>query len=191
VDDLSGIYPTRSALAAPPRPFLPTIIERPTEPQYLTRIPTNLVPLAPPAQAPEIAPLMAKYQPDTAESQLSLPEIPQLSAGDRQALIDKLELFDLRLEIMKYVNPLRAKILIFSVLNDNTQSTNENFAVLRTQELDDLLRDLLTVYKTYPDLEVKLKASAKRLHESSEYIQATSAIVKAIKPIYEQLGNAN
>jgi len=199
VDDLSGIYPTRSALAVPPRPSLPTIIERPnerpTEPQYLTRIPTNLAPVAPPAQAPEIAsgiaPLMAKYQPDTAESQLSLPEIPQLSAGDRQALIAKLELFDLRLEIMKYVNPLRAKILIFSVLNDNTQSTNENFAVLRTQELDDLLRDLLTVYKTYPDLEVKLKASAKRLHESSEYIQATSAIVKAIKPIYEQLGNAN
>ena len=105
--------------------------------------------------------------------------------------IANLDLFDLRLEIIKYLSPLRAKILIFSTLNNVAESTNESISAIRTFELDDLLRDLFYAYKNPKDLEVELNNTAKQFKDVDEYEQAATVIMNAVRSIYNQIGIAS
>jgi len=104
------------------------------------------------------------------------------------AEIADLDLFDLRLNIIKYLSPLRVKILIFSTLNNVTESTNDSISAIRTYELDDLLRDLFYAYKSPEKLETQLANTAKQFKDVDEYEQATSVIMSAVIPIYKILG---
>ena len=92
--------------------------------------------------------------------------------------------FELRLEVMRYTNPLRAKILIFSTLYQQLDINEKELAVIRSHELDDLLKDLFLFCQTISELEARLSSTARCLFEQDENSQAASAIVQALKPSY-------
>lgn len=113
---------------------------------------------------------------------------PKLNPGSDPHTIEQLrrsfDWFDLRLELMKYTNPLRAKILIFSTLYDQFDQDDENWTAFKLQTLDDLLRDLFLNHRTLDALQTKLEDTAQTLAETDRYSQAASAILRAAKPFY-------
>ncbi|HBL62162.1 MAG TPA: hypothetical protein DDZ80_28295 [Cyanobacteria bacterium UBA8803] len=95
--------------------------------------------------------------------------------------------FDLRVEVMKYTNPLRAKILVFSAVHHPFKATQQDWLLLRGQTFDDLLFELVSRYKTFQELEAKLYDMASRFKESDENHQAAGAIARSLKPLYANL----
>ncbi|MFM7424362.1 MAG: hypothetical protein ACKO7W_05105 [Elainella sp.] len=93
------------------------------------------------------------------------------------------ELFDLRLNLMQDANPLKAKIVLFSLLHEPFQENAEHETMLKTHELDELLRILFLSYRQYPDLEANLRLAVKRL-ANEDYVQAGEAILKVVQPFY-------
>lgn len=93
-------------------------------------------------------------------------------------------LFDARLGIMKYANPLRAKIVIFSALHSDFDFSGQDWLSLRMYELDGLLRQLLDLCKSYTDLEALLYAAARRLPDAEENVEIASVIIKCLRPFY-------
>ncbi len=92
--------------------------------------------------------------------------------------------FDLRLEVMNYTNPLRAKILLFSTLNYPFDFSNQDWSSLKAQELDDLLKKLFRTCKTLTDLESQLYNTASILNDPDENTKAANAIIQSLKPFY-------
>ncbi len=92
-----------------------------------------------------------------------------------------LNIFELKLEIMKYANPLRAKILLFSAVHHPFDLSGEHWSLLRTCDFDDLLRKTLKASPSAIALEIRLSAIAQSLFEPKEHLQATSAVMQAIK----------
>ncbi|MGK7875352.1 MAG: hypothetical protein AB4426_19245 [Xenococcaceae cyanobacterium] len=109
---------------------------------------------------------------------------PQKSQQKQQS--KSYDLFDWRLEVMKYTNPLRAKILLFSVIYHKWDSSGQDWSMLKSYTLDDLLLRLLRNYKTITELESKLYATAKSLVEPDENLQTANAIIESIKPFYNR-----
>jgi len=106
-------------------------------------------------------------------------------------------LFDVRLGILKYTNPLRAKILVFSSLHSDFTFSHEDWRDLKTYELDGLLRELVQNFRTYTDLEAVLYSTARRLPEPEAGVQAADTIIKCVRTLYLHgspasiLGNAD
>jgi hypothetical protein len=92
--------------------------------------------------------------------------------------------FDLRLEVMKYGNPLRVKILAFSLTYHQFDNSSNDWSLLQTCTVDDLLFKLLQTYPTIAELEEQIYATAKKLKDSDEYLQPAGAIVQSMRPIY-------
>jgi adenylate cyclase len=93
-------------------------------------------------------------------------------------------LFDVRLGILKYTNPLRAKILVFSTLHADFTFSQEDWRDLKVYELDGLLRELVQNFQTYTDLEAVLYSTARRLPEPEEGVQAADTIIKCVRTLY-------
>ncbi len=108
----------------------------------------------------------------------------------RSAQDAPLNLFDFRLGIMKYANPLQAKILLFSALYTDFGFTNQDWSDLKQRDLDGLLRRLLGICKTYTDLEACLFTAARRSPEPDETVQTAEAIIKCLRSFY-LYGNAS
>ncbi len=102
----------------------------------------------------------------------------------QQALPD---LFDLRLEIIQSANPLRVKILLFSLMHEVFISNAEHDSLLKNHELDDLLHILLQTHRLLHELESRLLSAAKSLQEPDEYIQVAQIILRSFKPFYSYL----
>jgi len=94
--------------------------------------------------------------------------------------------FDLRQEVMKYTNPLRAKILLFSTIEQIFTFNKEDWLTIKSQELDDLLLRLFQQCTTIEQLQYKLCETAKCLRDPSESNQAAGAIIQALRPFYSQ-----
>lgn len=94
------------------------------------------------------------------------------------------DLFEIRLEVMKYTNPLRAKILIFSTLHHLFTFNEQDWLLIRTHHLDDLLKAVLESCKTFANLENTLYSTAKALKEPDQNAQVAGAIARIMKPFY-------
>lgn len=117
----------------------------------------------------------------------SLPSPPSApDSSTRLATKPPYDPFDLRLELMRYTNPLRAKILIFSTLYYPFNFKQQDWLALKTIELDDLLFSLFCQCQTLNDLEIQLCKTAKILDESNEAMQAASAIIRTLEPSYSK-----
>lgn len=97
-----------------------------------------------------------------------------------QNLVEKLDIYRLKLEIIKYTNPLRAKILLFSILYHPFNPKGQDWSLLKTCDLDDLLLKAIAAHPTVADLESKLTATAQALFDPEEHLQAVSTIIQAI-----------
>ncbi|MGB2925856.1 MAG: hypothetical protein WBB82_11200 [Limnothrix sp.] len=109
-------------------------------------------------------------------------------AGDRRPtepkkvshFMDDLDIYQLKLEIMKYTNPLRVKILLFSIVHHPFDLSGQDWSMLRACDFDILLRKVTDKAPSITELEIKLSAIAQSLFEPNEHLQATSAIVQSI-----------
>jgi hypothetical protein len=102
--------------------------------------------------------------------------------------LDTVELYDLRLEIIKYTCPLRAKVLLFSALRQQTDWANPDYTALKTLDLGGLLKEMFQTYKYLEQARPALMTTAQTLAPAAEYLQACGAILRAIAPWYEAGG---
>ncbi|WP_416667473.1 hypothetical protein [Egbenema bharatensis] len=113
-------------------------------------------------------------------SQLELRSVSLPSSKSSRGL----DLFDLRLSLMRYTNPFRAKVLLFSLLHEPFQYTPEHRSMIRNHELDELLKLSIQTHRTVNDLETDLIKTVTLLDESDEYQQVARFIIEMVKPIY-------
>ncbi|MEH1782153.1 MAG: hypothetical protein V7K67_05690 [Nostoc sp.] len=92
--------------------------------------------------------------------------------------------FDLRQNIMKYTNPLRAKVVLFSALYKKFTFNEEDWLKLKAEQLDDLLLRLFDTCPTIRELEFKLNSAVISLGKPDENIQAASAIIQSMRGLY-------
>lgn len=97
------------------------------------------------------------------------------------------DLFDLRLELMRFTNAMRTKILLFSALYYPFNADRDNWQDLRTHELDGLLRQLFYAYPTFDKVEHGIWQTARSLSESLAYEQSANYILQVIKTLYDRL----
>ncbi|WP_341730419.1 hypothetical protein [Microcoleus sp. EPA2] len=96
-------------------------------------------------------------------------------------------LFDVRQKILQQTNPLRAKILIFSTLYHEFTFSDRDWLLLKSQELDTLLRQLFNVCPTLGELESQLYRTASTLENRDENDQTASVIIQAMNPCYVKI----
>ncbi|MEH1970483.1 hypothetical protein [Nostoc sp.] len=98
--------------------------------------------------------------------------------------------FDLRQNIMKYTNPLRAKIVLFSALYKKFTFNEEDWLKLKAEKLDDLLLRLFDTCPTIRELESKLNSAVISLGKPDENIQAASAIIQSMRGLYGNISSS-
>jgi serine/threonine protein kinase len=97
------------------------------------------------------------------------------------------DLFDLRMELMRFTNSMRAKILLFSTLYYPFNPDRDNWQDLRSHGLDELLRRLFYVYPSFAEADNAIWQMSRSLSEPSAYEQSANYILQAIKTLYDQL----
>ncbi len=131
-----------------------------------------------------------------ADTEMTVPDLvppttPQVNQTAIQRAREKaagksLDLFDLRLEVMKATNPLRAKILLFSILYYDFNFQPQDWANLKLYSLDGLLRSVLKVCDTVDFLTANLHDVARRQPDSEAYVDVITALLKCLKPAYSE-----
>jgi len=140
-------------------------------------VPSQPAPI-PPTPAPTVAPVKELVL-DT----ITNVNIPRES-NPRACLNPNYDPFAVRLAVMKYSNPLRAKILLLCVMEEQATFSQGSWLKLRSRNLDELLKEVFQKFPSLEQLEYQLFATAKGLQEPDENAQAAEAIVKAMNPFY-------
>ncbi|PZO40676.1 MAG: hypothetical protein DCF19_11785 [Pseudanabaena frigida] len=118
---------------------------------------------------------------------------PSFRGGDR---VDRkipfdpkiaIDLFDLRLELMRFTNSMRAKILLFSTLYYPFDPDYDKWQDLRTHGLDGLLRQLFYAFPSFDRAENAVWQTARSLSEPEAYEQSASYILQVVKTLYDRL----
>lgn len=95
------------------------------------------------------------------------------------------DLFELRLKIIQYTNPLRAKNILYSTIyGQNFADREQCLSVLKNYTLDELLSRLFYKYKNLEQIEDNLALTARETLDPDANLQAVNAIIESIKPIY-------
>ena len=108
------------------------------------------------------------------------------SMADIARVKDRADLFELRLDIIKYCNPLRVKILLHSTLYSPFTGSSQEWSLLRSKTLEDFLREVFTYCSSFQDLESKLSIIVHCLEDTDDNEPVVNAILKAIKPYYPE-----
>lgn len=95
--------------------------------------------------------------------------------------------YKIRAEIVGNINPLRAKILLFSALYDRFSFSSQDWATLKTQQLDELIQNLVDSYPTFPELVSKLEITASIMQEIDENLKVARVISQSLKPAYSAI----
>lgn len=95
--------------------------------------------------------------------------------------------FDLRQNIMKFTNPLRAKLVLFFALENKTYFQEEDWLKLREEQLDSFLERLWYFCPTFTELESKLNHAVTSLGNEDESYQAAGAIMQAMRGLYRDI----
>lgn len=95
------------------------------------------------------------------------------------------DLFDVRLKILRHTNPLRAKILIFSILYHPFKFSTRDWLTLKMQDLDNSIRHLYSTCPVPEELERRLQIAAQKLNWQDEDFTTASTIFKAMQSLYQ------
>lgn len=160
----------------------------PASPSVEIEVEAAGVPVEEPVEEPvTVAP--SPTDPTPVPSQLPAPPaVAEVGGETRQESGPPYNAFKLRREIMRYTTPLRAKALAFSLLHDKQlEPQGVDWLLLKTYNLDDLLRDLVQSHPSLDDLQESLGRTARgQSHRVEEALQAASAIVLAVRSIYNR-----
>lgn len=138
-----------------------------------------------PSTAPATSQTVTPAQPAPVPTTAPMPESAVPPADPQPpAARSPFNLFDVRLGIVKYTNPLKAKILAFSALYTDFNFNQQDWFNLKLYELDGLLRSLLATCRNYTDLEHLLYSTARRLSQPDDLIQTADTIVKYLRAFY-------
>jgi len=96
------------------------------------------------------------------------------------------KLFDVREKIMQGTNPLKAKILIFSTVEHKFNFSERDWLLLKTKNLDSLLRQIFNLCLSITDLESSLYRTANNFEDPDEYTQVANVIIKALTTSYSK-----
>jgi len=99
--------------------------------------------------------------------------------------------FDLRIQVMRFTNPLAVKIMVFSIVYHPFAIDGQDWPMLKTCNLDELLAQLFEKYPTLTKLEDILYDTAKSLQDSERYLETAGAIMQSIRPFYEGGGKGS
>jgi hypothetical protein len=115
------------------------------------------------------------------------PECPQVAALAPlgQGLLP--DTYDLRCHLMREVPPLKAKILLFSVLRHPFTFSRTDWWELKRLTLDEWLQELLQQFSAIADLDMTVMQQAETLPELDQGIQVAIAISKTIRLKYSDI----
>ncbi|MEO1144501.1 MAG: hypothetical protein AAFY26_02740 [Cyanobacteria bacterium J06638_22] len=148
--------------------------EPPADPNRPTVVDTPLPPPPPP-------PPLAATPPPPPPSTDAPPEIDP----DQPKVLDLENLMDVRLQVMKYCNPLRAKMLLHAVLSSRPiKDDPRDWSVLKSSDLGELLKQTHEQFTSYAELDIKLGSMASLLGAGDRFIQVAQSILRALKPYY-------
>ncbi len=102
-------------------------------------------------------------------------------------IFEPLNLFDIRREILKYANPLQAKILLFSSAYYPFEFCIQDWSNLKLYSLDGLLRTVLTQVETIEALQQLLNDKANQLHNPESYLEIVPILTRSLKSNYSAL----
>ena len=97
------------------------------------------------------------------------------------------DLFDTKLDLMRFANPLRAKILLFSQLYYGFIPDIHDWSDMRNHDLDFLLRQSFYSCPTYEFLRDSLLRTARSLPEPEAYEPAVGYVLRVLTPFYDLL----
>ncbi|MFM6058466.1 MAG: hypothetical protein ACKPBT_09825, partial [Microcystis aeruginosa] len=130
--------------------------------------PSSLIPL----NEPQV--VMGLHFSESASLKNNPSNSPQIAAYDP---------FAIRLEILHYANPLRAKILIFSLLFYPWDQNSQDWLTLRSYTLEDLLQKLIESGKSLKDIEIQLYHIAHTQMDRDANLQTAGILVQALQKI--------
>ncbi|MBD2136718.1 hypothetical protein H6F32_03735 [Anabaena sp. FACHB-1237] len=118
-------------------------------------------------------------------------ELPQIISNQLhqkyQVKNNKYNIFDIRQNIMRLTNPLRAKIVLFYAVYDQFHFKSEYWSKLRLETLDSLITKLFDSCETFSQVESKLNNSVLSLGIDEENKQAASTISRFMKNLYSDV----
>ena len=195
IQELHSLNPTLENLRSSLREVIKTITKQAEYTIIANIVIDKLQRLYPAEQWPELPPakvsnsqsidLPAENPQEQMNSVTDLKVEAKSIAAQNQS-IETLHLFDARLEMIKYVNPLKVKMLVFSALNNTAKFKDDDLVALKTYELDDLLRNLLYTYRDLSELGAHLN-NASLNFDDDQVGQVADVVIKAMQPIYERL----
>ena len=92
--------------------------------------------------------------------------------------------FDLRQNLMRFSNPLRIKIILFSALYNKFTFNEQDWLRLKSEELDSLLRKLFNSCATIGELESKINNTVISLGTPDKNTQASGVIIRVMRGLY-------
>jgi len=95
--------------------------------------------------------------------------------------------FDWRLDIMQYTNPLRVKILMFSLLYHQFQNNERDWSKLKSCTMEELLNKILNRYESISQIETQLNSVCKESSDSELYQQIAAVIIKSFMSFYDNI----
>lgn len=115
------------------------------------------------------------------------------SASDEetQAFRDRSDLFELRLQIIRYANPLRAKLILFSSLYHTFDFSSQDWLLLKDATLEDLLRQLFKTYHNMDEVDVNLTRAAYAMPNIDPQDATVASLMRAIAPYYPADSSVN
>jgi len=100
------------------------------------------------------------------------------------------DLLEMRLYLTQYANPLRAKIVLFSLVYHIFAEKNEkDWSMLRTCTLEDLLLKVFDCYSTLAEVQEKLDEVKSHLTHKEAVAQTGLVIIQALTSFYESVTN--
>ncbi|NET80036.1 MULTISPECIES: hypothetical protein [Okeania] len=113
----------------------------------------------------------------------------QITLKDRLVVEESYErdpgkLFDVRQKIMEGTNPLKTKILIFSIVEHQFNFGERDWLLLKTKNLDSLIRQIFNLCLSITDLESSLYSMANNFESPDEYVQVANVIINALSTCY-------
>jgi len=117
------------------------------------------------------------YSPEQISSNLST----KSSSSSKKSQYNQ---FDLRQNIMRYTNPLRVKVILFSALYRKFTFNEQDWLKLKAEELDNLLRKLFDSCATIGEVESKINNTVISLGNPDKNNQASGVIIRVMRSLY-------
>ncbi|MDY6938356.1 MAG: hypothetical protein SWY16_11880 [Cyanobacteriota bacterium] len=116
-----------------------------------------------------------------------------MTSTNLHSLPDARDLFDVRTKILQHTNPLRAKILVFSVVYRPFDFTPQNWMALKSKEFYDLLKRLRSNFETFVELEGQLYETARNIetNEDDRHSETARIVAKYAQRLYDDISTSD